>query len=90
MASNKSDLFETEQVKDSEGKKYAKKHNAKFKLISAKANKQGKDTLFELLIKRYINIQNGIDVDPNEEKGQNSITLKKITNEKKLKRNVAN
>jgi len=54
IAGNKSDLFEIEKVKDSEGQKYAKSHNAIFKLISAKEDKKSIDLLFEELLRKYI------------------------------------
>ena len=81
VAGNKSDLFEKEQVKDSEGEEFAKDHNGVFKLISAKTNKQGIDELFELLFKRYINLKNGIDT--NGEKNIIAIDKTKNTNKNK-------
>ena len=73
VAGNKSDLFEKEEVKDSEGQEFAKAHNAIFKLISAKSDKEGIDDLFDLLFKRYINMKNGINID--DENDQGSIIL---------------
>ena len=81
VAANKSDLFEKEQVKDSEGEQYAKNHNGIFKLISAKASKESVDTLFELLIKKYIDTQNGIETNE-----VNSVTLKQKNTIKKDKK----
>ena len=81
VAANKSDLFEKEQVKDSEGEQYAKNHNGIFKLISAKASKESVDTLFELLIKKYIDKQNGIETNEG-----NSVTLKQKNTIKKDKK----
>ena len=81
VAANKSDLFEKEQVKDSEGEQYAKNHNGIFKLISAKASKESVDTLFELLIKKYIDTQNGIETNE-----INSVTLKQKNTIKKDKK----
>ena len=54
IAGNKSDLYEIEKVKDSEGQKYAKDHNAIFKLVSAKEDKKSIDLLFEELLRKYI------------------------------------
>ena len=81
VAANKSDLFEKEQVKDSEGEQYAKNHNGIFKLISAKVSKESVDTLFELLIKKYIDKQNGIETNEG-----NSVTLKQKNTIKKDKK----
>ena len=73
VAGNKSDLYEKEQVKDSEGEAFAKEHKAIFKLVSAKINKEGIDDLFDMLFKRYINIKNGNNIDSDI----NSINLNK-------------
>ncbi len=54
IAGNKSDLYEQEKVKDNEGKKFAKDHNALFKLVSAKDDGKSIDLLFEELVKKYI------------------------------------
>ena len=85
VVGNKSDLFEREQVKDSEGEEFAKAHKAIFKLISAKTNKEGIDILFNLLFKRYINMRNGINI--NDENDNDSVRLenknKNIKNTKK-------
>ena len=78
IGGNKSDLFAKEQVKDSEGEAFAKKHKAIFRLISAKSNKQGIDELFGLLFKRYICIKNGIDIN----RDFDSINLNKNQNKK--------
>ena len=82
IAGNKSDLFEKEQVKDSEGEEFARDHNGIFKLISAKTNKQGIDELFELLFKRYINLKNGIDID----REKNVVTINETKNRNKNKK----
>ena len=56
MAGAKSDLYETEEVSEEEGKKFAKEINAIFKLVSANTN-SGIDDLFESLAKIYLNIK---------------------------------
>ena len=76
IAGNKSDLFEKEKVKDSEGEAFAKEHKGIFKLISAKTNKKGIDELFNLLLKRFIMIKNGKDINSD----LNSINLNKNKN----------
>ncbi len=53
VAGNKSDLYEEEKVKENEGRNFAKKHNATFKLVSAKQNKESIDSLFEELFNKY-------------------------------------
>ena len=86
VAGNKSDLYEREQVKDSDGERFAKEHKALFKLVSAKTNKEGIDNLFDLLFKRYINIKNGNNINDEEDissvklenKNKNSQTTKNL------------
>ena len=63
VAGNKSDLYEQEEVHENEGENFAKAHNAIFKLISAKANKEGIDILFEELFKKYIKMKYSINND---------------------------
>ena len=57
IAGNKYDLFDDdsiEKVTDEEGEKYAKEKNAIFKLISAKKDKKGIDSLFNILLDEYL------------------------------------
>ena len=77
IAGNKSDLFEIEKVKDSEGKNYAKSHNAIFKLISAKEDKKSIDLLFEELLREYIKKTND-----NEINGRKSVKIDENTSKK--------
>ena len=70
IAANKSDLYEQSEVSDEEGKKYAKKIKAIWKLTSALKESKGIDELIEKLLNNYINC---------EEKGNNddvTITIK--------------
>ena len=53
VVGNKIDLFDNQQVKDEEGKEFAKKINAIFQVTSAKTN-VGVDELFEKIAMRYI------------------------------------
>ena len=61
VVGNKIDLFDNQQVKDEEGKEFAKKINAIFQVTSAKTN-VGVDELFEKIAMRYI--------DPNYDSNQ--------------------
>lgn len=80
VAGNKSDLYENEKVKDSEGEKFASEHNGIFGLVSAKENKEGIDKLFESLFKKYIDKENGNNIDKDEDESTNNerktITIK--------------
>ena len=70
IAANKSDLYEQSEVSDEEGKKYAKKIKAIWKLTSALKESKGIDELMEELLNNYINY---------EEKGNNNdvtVTIK--------------
>ena len=82
IAGNKLDLYEKEQVKEEEGKNYAKQHKAIFKLISAKSNKAGIDKLFESLFEKYINAKSGND----SYSTTNNINLKNTTKKQKKKK----
>ena len=60
IVGNKCDLFDQEEIEaisEEEGEKIAKEKNAIFKLISAKKDKKGIDTLFEQLLDEYLNIK---------------------------------
>ena len=80
VAGNKSDLYENEKVKDSEGEKFASEHNGIFGLVSAKENKEGIDKLFESLFKKHIDKENGNNIDKDEDESTNNerktITIK--------------
>ena len=78
VAGNKSDLYEQEEVHENEGENFAKAHNAIFKLISAKANKEGIDILFEELFKKYIKMKYSINNDQRD-----SIKILQNNNNKK-------
>ena len=58
IAGNKYDLFDDDdsikRVPDEEGEKYAEEKKAIFKLISAKQDKKGIDSLFDELLDEYI------------------------------------
>ena len=56
IAANKSDLLEQSEVDDEEGKKYAEKVNAIWKLTSALEENKGIDELIDELLNNYINI----------------------------------
>ena len=57
IVGNKYDLFDDEidAIPQEEGEKIAKEKNAIFKLISAKEDKKGIETLFEQLLDEYLN-----------------------------------
>ena len=59
IVGNKCDLFDHEEIdaiSEEEGEKIAREKNAIFKLISAKKDKKGIDTLFEQLLDEFLNI----------------------------------
>ena len=62
---NKSDLTENEEVSEEEGKKYAKEKNAIFKLVSARVDAKGINTLFDTILIEFINniLINRIDTE---------------------------
>ena len=57
IAANKSDLYAQSQVSDIEGKKYAKKINAAWKLTSALEANKGIDDLIDELLMSYLIIE---------------------------------
>ena len=57
IAANKSDLYAQSQVSDLEGKKYAKKINAAWKLTSALEANKGIDDLIDELLMSYLIIE---------------------------------
>ena len=77
---NKSDLIENEVISEEEGEKYAKEHNAIFKLVSAKVDKIGIEKFFNSLIERYMN-----DTERTQRKVQKNNTQKINNNLKKGK-----
>ncbi len=57
IVGNKMDLFDDEEkveVTEDEGQKYADEKKALFKLVSAKIDKKGIDSLFDQLFDKYI------------------------------------
>ena len=56
IVGSKSDLALEEQVSEEEGKKFAEEKKAKFKLVSAKIDLKGINTLFDSLMDEYISI----------------------------------
>ena len=70
IAANKSDLYEESDVDDEEGKKYAEKINAVWKLTSALEENKGIDELIDELINNHINNQE------KEESNLNDATIK--------------
>ena len=87
VAGNKSDLYEKEEVQDSEGENFANEHNAIFKLVSAKDNKEGIDLLFNELIKKYIDLKTGNADDNSDEKdNKQQMKINEIIDEKEKKK----
>ena len=73
IVGSKYDLFNAEDentvfVQDEEAEKYAKEKNALFKIVSAKADKKGIESLFDELLNEYIKIPETKTPDNNEEK----------------------
>ena len=84
---NKKDLFMSEEVTEEEGESYAKSIGARWRLTSAKTDREGFIMFLEDLIKDYIK---KIDPDFKKEKKQDNndknIILKSEENEKKKKK----
>ena len=59
LVGSKSDLYNEEQVKDSEGMEYAEKIGAKFTLASAKTNKEGFISFLEELLDEFLSKNKG-------------------------------
>ena len=57
IAANKSDLYSQSEVSDKEGRKYAKKINAVWKLTSALEENKGIDDLIDELLMNYLVIE---------------------------------
>ena len=69
IAGNKYDLFDDDEIKkvsDEEAMKYAEEKNAIFKLISAKQDKKGIDSLFDQLFDAYIKKNRSNNIENNE------------------------
>ena len=82
---NKSDDYENEDVKDSEGKEFAKSINAIFKKTSAKLGK-GIDELFDMIGKQYLNPELSIYSNLTKEekiKYEENIKIEKIKSQNK-------
>ena len=82
IVGNKYDLFDNEEiqnekVKDEDGEKYAKEKKAIFKLVSAKIDKKGIDSLFENLLDEYINKKYEKENNNNLKIGKNGKNKKK-------------
>lgn len=75
VAGNKSDLINEEVVSDDEGENYANKVGAKFRLISAKTNKESIDQMFEMLIQDYLK---STGVDNGETAGRNDFSKESV------------
>ena len=75
---NKSDLLDNEEISEQEGKKYADEINAKFKLVSAKEDDVGINSLFDSLVDEYI-----LNFDTKEKQKQLVITKTKGKKKKK-------
>ena len=87
IVGNKYDLFDDDsitKVPDEEGEKYAKERKAVFKLISAKQDKKGIDSLFDKLLDEYISKNN---LKTNESNENNKITIENNNNIKQKKKN---
>ena len=91
IVGNKIDLFDQndndDQVQEEEGQKYAEEKKAIFKLTSAKIDKKGIDSLFDLLLDKYIEkIESKSD-----NRKINNIVINSKKSEKKIRKiNVVN
>ena len=85
IVGNKTDLFEqnNDQVQEEEGEKYSKEKKAIFKLTSAKMDKKGIDSLFDLLLDKYIEKN-----ESNSEKNKSNSIM--IDSKKAVKKNKKN
>ena len=86
IVGNKTDLFDqneyedNELVSEEEGKKYATDKNALFKLVSAKIDRKGINSLFDELLDEYIK------KNPNSNSQLNSFQLNPPSNKKMKKK----
>ena len=85
VVGNKSDLFEIQQVKDEEGKEFAKKINAIFQVTSAKSN-IGVDELFEKIGMKFIDP----NYDPNKTESQEKMEYEQKKRIKSIRKKKLN
>ena len=81
VVANKNDLYQSAQVKDEEGKAFAKSINGIFQSTSAKSD-SGITSLFENIGKRYFDP----NFDSNEEENKEKLEYEKKKTEKALKK----
>ena len=81
VVANKNDLYQSAQVKDEEGKAFAKSINGIFQSTSAKSD-SGITTLFENIGKKYFDP----NFDSNEKENKEKLEYEKKKNEKALKK----
>ena len=81
VVANKNDLYQNAQVKDEEGKAFAKSINGIFQSTSAKSD-SGITSLFENIGKRYFDP----NFDSNEEENKEKLEYEKKKTEKALKK----
>ena len=89
IAGNKYDLFDDDNIKrvpDEEGEKYAEEKKAIFKLISAKQDKKGIDSLFDKLLDEYIRQNHSNINESNENDKINIQNNHNISGQKKKKK----
>ena len=88
---NKYDLFDKEEIQDEKvedevGENYAKEKNAIFKLVTAKLDRKGIDSLFDELLNEYIKKNGGENIGKKDNNNNNNNKLeikKEKKNEKK-------
>ena len=71
MVGTKADLYDEEVISEEEGKEFAKKIGALFKLVSSQ-NNTGIDDLFESIAKEYL------EIEQNPENGKDHQILSKL------------
>ena len=86
VVGNKSDMFEKEEVKEEEGRAYAKEINASFMLVSAKTGDNIK-SLFSTLVREYLGPEFVKKIsEVKKEKGEtNKVTVTKSKKKKEKK-----
>ena len=82
LCANKSDLFETQEVPDEEGKKLAEKYNIKFNSTSALYNIKGFRSFLYELIKDYLGLKDAVIEEIENDNSQSNNTSFKINNKK--------
>ncbi len=85
IAANKADLYKNAKVSDEEGKKYAKKIGAEWRLTSSLLDDCGIDELVDVLLKKYI--EENILKKSGSLLIQNTIVLNNTNNEKEKQTN---